>query len=215
MDMHMVYQGACRCYRCSLVLLGTLLLAACGGSPVASTSAPAPALTLPDSFHAEVYAEGLNRPTALAFGPDGALYLTQLNGGENESVGQVVRIAQPGAAPQPVLDNLTKPTGLVWREDTLWLVTGRDILRTRLGADGRLAEVETVVRDLPYNGRSNGQITLLPDERLLFTASGSTRRPDSGTLLTLDPDTETQPQVLATGLKNAYAHTIDPASGRI
>jgi glucose/arabinose dehydrogenase len=192
------------------MLLTLALLLACSSETPAES-----ALTLPNGFRAEVYAEGLNRPTALAVGPDAALYLTQLNGGENEGVGQVVRIAEPGAAPEPVATDLTKPTGLTWRGDTLWIVAGRDVLRASLREDGTLPPPEMVVRDLPYNGRSNGQITLLPDGRLLFNASGSVRDPDSGTLLTLDPDTDTQPQVLATGLKNAYAHTFDPASGRI
>jgi glucose/arabinose dehydrogenase len=201
--------------RVLVLLVGSLLLAACSSTPATQPPTAAPALTLPDGFRAEVYAQGLNRPTALAAGPDGALYLTQLNGSENAGVGQVVRIAQPGAAPQPVLDGLTKPTGLAWRDDTLWLVAGRDVLRAALHADGTLSAPETVLRDLPFNGRSNGQITLLPDGRLLFAASGSLRDPESGVLLTLDPDTETQPQVLATGLKNAYAHAIDPATGTL
>jgi glucose/arabinose dehydrogenase len=199
-----------------LLLSVSLLLAACSESTTpASTALPAPDLTLPDGLRAEVYATGLRRPTALAVGPDDALYLTQLAGDENAGAGEVVRIAQPGATPQTVLTGLSKPTGLTWRAETLWIVAGRDLLRTTMQPAGTLAPPTTVLRDLPFNGRSNGQVTLLPDGRLLFTASGSVRDPDSGTLLTLDPDTQRTPQVLATGLKNAYAHAVDPATGRI
>jgi hypothetical protein len=45
--------------------------------PGASALRPAPALKVCCGFVAEVYATGLMRPTALAFGPDGLLYATQ------------------------------------------------------------------------------------------------------------------------------------------
>ncbi|NJK79517.1 MAG: glucose sorbosone dehydrogenase [Chloroflexaceae bacterium] len=181
----------------------------------AATLAAAPELELPDGFQASIYAAGLVGPSAMAFGPDGALYITQLGGGENAGAGQIARVAQPGAAPEILLEDLFKPTGLVWRGDTLWIVAGRDILRTSMDDNTMLAPPETVLTDLPYNGRSNGQITLLPDNRLIFEASGSVRNPDSGVLLVLDPETSNTPAVLASGLKGAYDHAVDPATGTI
>src|SRR5436190_21267469 len=92
-----------------------LLLAACARS--ATPPLPAAAgVTVPPGFRAEIYAQGLRGPTALAFGPDGKLYVTQLAGSENAGMGQVVSIDGPGAAPKVVLSELFMPTGLVWRE---------------------------------------------------------------------------------------------------
>lgn len=196
-------------------LLLALLLAGCATGNEGGRAGPddASGLTLPAGFRAEVYARGLRSPTALAWGPDGKLYLTQLGGGENAGVGQVLVLDQPGAAPRVLLEGLLKPTGLVWRERDLFVVAGRDVLRSRLDDLGRLTTPEPLVRDLPYNTRSEGQIELLPDGRLLFEASGDLRDTQSGRLLTLLPGEA--PRVLATGLKNAYAHTIDPGSGRL
>ncbi len=177
---------------------------------------PTPAgsgLTVPPGFRAELYAQGLRGPTALAFGPDGKLYITQLSGGEGAGVGQVVSIGGPGAAPELVLNGLYKPTGLVWRDRELYLVAGRDVLRASLGADDRLGAPERVVSDLPFNTRSEGQIDLLPDGRLLFEASGELQDARSGRLFALLPGEP--PAQLASGLKNAYAHALDPTSGQI
>lgn len=198
-----------------LCLLLALLLAGCAAGNQTDRAAPedAAGLTLPAGFRAEVYAVGLRSPTALAWGPDGKLYLTQLGGGENAGVGQVAVLDQPGAPPRVLLEDLFKPTGLVWRERDLFIVAGRDVLRSRLDDAGRLSPPEPLVRDLPYNSRSEGQIALLPDGRLLFEASGELREDQSGRLLTLLPGEE--PRVLATGLKNAYDHAIDPRTGRL
>lgn len=171
------------------------------------------ALLLPPGFRADVYAQGFNQPTALAFGPDQRLYITQLNGGENDNTGQVLVVDKPGATPRVVLDGLFKPTGLVWRGTDVYVAAGRDVLQTRADDAGQLAPPDAVVHDLPFNTRSEGQIDLLPDGRLLFEASGLVNDPQSGRLFTLEPGG--QPQVLATGLKNAYAHTVDPTTGQI
>ena len=194
-----------------LPLVVAFCLSACAS---ASTSTPPPTgPTVPLGFRVTLYAEDLRGPTALAFGPGGALYATQLNGGENEGRGQVVAIDKAGATPRVLLDGLPKPTGLAWHGDALFIATGRDVLQTRLGADGRLEAPASVVRDLPFNTRSEGQIDLLPDGRLLFESSGLVDNGASGRLLTLVPGE--QPEVLATGLKGAYAHAVDPDSGQI
>lgn len=215
--------------RACLIILGGMLTACATTQSNSATLPPAqttlaqitpqpemlPAATnisVPEGFAVEVYAQGLANPTALAWGDDGTLYVTQISGQENGGSGQVVAIATGGAAPVVVLEGVFKPTGLVWREDELYLAAGRDLLRTRF-VNGSLAPPERVVGDLAFNGRSEGQIDLLPDGRLVFEASGSVGDPNSGRLWTLQPDNE--PQVLATGLKNGYAYALDPASGQM
>ena len=61
-----------------------------GASALHSALRPAPALKVCCGFAAEVYATGLKRPTALAFGPDGLLYATQ-------ETGEVVAVGRSGA----------------------------------------------------------------------------------------------------------------------
>lgn len=170
-------------------------------------------LALPPGFHAEVYASGLHNPTAMTFGSNGELYITQLNGGENDGTGQVVVVDKPGAATHVVLDGLFKPTGLVWRGGDLFLIAGRDVFQTSSDESGQLRPPTSIVHDLPFNTRSEGQIDLLPDGRLLFEASGLVQDPQSGRLFTLAPGE--QPKEFAKGLKNAYAHAVDPTSGQI
>lgn len=206
--------------RFALCWLALLVVVGCGQNdqPVAQ---PADAtiidpgdgaqLVLPRSFDVELVASGLIGPTALAWGPDDALYIAQLGGGENAGEGQIVTLDAAGQR-RVALDNLLKPTGLAWRDGELFIAAGRDVLRSRFGADGTLAEPETIVRDLPFNGRSEGNITVLDDRRVLYEASGAIGDDGSGKLWTIDGDGP--PQELARGLKNAYAHAIDRA-GRI
>ncbi len=198
-----------------VLLVSAALLGACGADGASSRAEATPpvGLSVPAGFGIARYADGLRSPTALAIGPGGALYATQLNGGENDGKGQVVVVDAAGATPRVLLDGLTKPTGLVWRGDELFIAAGRDVLRTRLGADGRFEAPMSAVRDLPFNTRSEGQIDLLPDGRLLFESSGLVGDAASGRLLTLIPGEP--PVTLATGLKGAYAHAVDPATGQI
>ena len=63
--------------------LGVLLaafLAFAGPSGGAGLLRPAPELRVPSGYTAQRYATGLSRPTAMAFGPDGRLYVAQETG---------------------------------------------------------------------------------------------------------------------------------------
>jgi monovalent cation:H+ antiporter-2, CPA2 family len=192
----------------SLMLL--LLLVACSAAP-APASSTLPALTLPADLQAEVVTSGLRSPTAMAIGPDGALYLTQLNGGENAGSGQVVRIDRATGEAEVLLEGLQKPTGLAWREETLFVVAYRDVLTAQL-RNGALSEPVALLRELPTNGRSLGQATALPDGQVLVGVSGSAGRA-GGYILQLDRNN--QAQTLASGLKNPYDHALDLRSGRL
>lgn len=195
-----------------LLLLLTLLLSA-GCAQPAPPAAPATELQLPTGYAVEVAAEGLRGPTQMILGPDGRLWLAQLNGRENAGDGQVIALDLDSAEMEVLLDGLQKPTGIAVLDGALWIATERDILRAPLDANGRPTAPEAVLSDLPYNGRSNGTLTPTPQGGLLYETSGrrsgSATAPGSGVLWQLDPTDPTNPTPLATGLKGAYAHVFD------
>jgi glucose/arabinose dehydrogenase len=193
-----------------VVFLVVLLLGACMVTPT-PTPTVAPNAELPPDLRVELVASGLRSPTAMAFGPDGLLYVAQLNEGENAGRGQVVRIKGPDQQPEVLLEDLAKPTGLAWRDNTLFIVALRDLLMAERAADG-LSEPIPLLTDLPSNGRSIGQITLLADGTLLLGVSGNIGR-DGGYILAIDRANVAT--IFARGLKNPYDQVQIPASGAI
>ncbi len=172
-------------------------------------------LVVTRTIKVELWARGLNGPTQVVLGPAGSeeVWVAQLNGDENAGTGQVVAIREGESEPRVLLEGLFKPTGLARTDDALWISAGPQLLRAPLGADG-LPGAPAVVYESPnFNGRSNGALTLLADGDLLLGVSGARQvdqaAPGSGLLLRFDTDNPTAPpEVVATGLKNAYAQTV-------
>jgi glucose/arabinose dehydrogenase len=154
---------------------------------------------------------GLRGPTQMTFGPDGRLYVAQLAGGESAGTGQVVRVDRLTGDQEILIRDLFKPTGVAVTETDLWVMAGDRLLRAPLTGD-RVGKPETVLRNLPNNGRSLGTLTLAPDGALLYETSGALTpngpQRGSGTLWRLRPTDPQNPEPLATGLKGAYAHAF-------
>ncbi len=154
----------------------------------------------------------------MILGPDGDLWVAQLAGDENVGQGQVVAVSLTSGEQRVLLTGLFKPTGIAVLANALWIAAGRDLLRAPLSDTGQLGVVETILKDLPFNGRSEGTLTVSPAGRLIFETSGqrngSQMPTDSARLWEVDPADPTHPRPIATGLKNAYAHTFD-AAGRL
>ena len=176
---------------------------------------PTDDLTVPTGYQASLLLEGLSGPTQMIIGPDNGLWLGQLAGGEREGVGQVIRVSPVTGEQIIVLENLLKPTGIAILSGHLWVATQQDLIRAPLKADFSVGPVEVVVADIPFNGRSNGTLTVTPQGTLLYESSGRrSQATHSGLLWQLDPTDPTNPQPLAFGLKGAYAHIVDE-NGRI
>jgi glucose/arabinose dehydrogenase len=198
------------------------LLAACTSPLTRPTAAPSTtALQLAEGYTATLYADGLSSPSALAWGPQPfpltrgprRLYVAQLNGEENAGTGQIIAFDGPNTKPVVVFNNLKKPTGLVWHNDALFVVAYRSILKlTDANQDDTLDKTETWVTDVPFNGRSLGQVDVGPDGLLYFESSGGSPS-NSGYLYSLKTDgsdSNRNQRVVARGLKNAYAYTWNP-----
>jgi glucose/arabinose dehydrogenase len=155
------------------------------------------ALHLPHGYTASVYAGGLDHPTALSFGPNGRLYVS-------EDVGAVVSVARGTTKPRPFIRNLFVPLGLLWRGRTLYVSESGRV--EAFGTSGR--RLRAVLSGLPYQLHQQDAIVAGPDGRL-YLGSGSTcdacveRDPRSAAILSFRPD-GTGLRIVARGLRNPY-----------
>lgn len=159
---------------------------------------------------AELYATGLERPTALAFGPDGLLYATQESG-------EVVAVGRGSAAPRVVARGFTTPLGLTWVGRVLY-VSARGSVSRLTFSGRRVSSRRKIVAGLPFGRHQQDTIALGPDRRL-YLGSGTTcdvckekdRR--SGAILSFRLD-GSDLQVVATGLRNPFGLAFD-GNGRL
>ena len=159
-----------------------------------------------------VVVDGLDHPTQIADGPDGTLLVAQLAGGENDRSGEVIVVDVAAGTRRIVLRGLDKPTGVLWHHGVLWVMVRRGLVRADWpSAAADVGPPTNVLHDLPYNGRSEGTLTLLDDGRFLYETSGNiiggAVEEGSGKLWAFDPAANTS-SVVATGIKNGYAHAF-------
>lgn len=160
---------------------------------------------MPPGFVAELYASGLERPTALAFGPDGLLYATQ-------ETGEVVVVGRGSSKPRLLARGYETPLGLAWVGSTLYVSAQGYV--SRLSVRGKaVVSRRRIVRDLPFGRHQQDTIALGPDGRL-YLGSGTTcdvcreRDRRSGAILSFRRD-GSDVRVLARGLRNPFGLVFD------
>jgi glucose/arabinose dehydrogenase len=160
----------------------------------------APGIDVPAGYRAELFATGLKRPTALAWGPDGRLYATQERG-------EVVAVRRGSSRPRVVADGFRTPLGLAFDEDRAFVSTQGTLWRLRLSGR-RLVGRRALASRLPFGRHQQDNVVVGRDGRLYF-GSGSTcdacveedRR--SATVLSVRQDGAGL-RVEARGLRNPY-----------
>jgi glucose/arabinose dehydrogenase len=186
------------------VVSAALALSAGGGA------ARAP-ITVPAGFHVDVYASGLTRPTALAFGPDGRLYAAQ-------ETGEIVVVGPRSRRPVVLARGFRTPLGLAWRGRALY-VSAQGSLQRLLLRSGRLRARTVILGGLPYGRHQQDTVVLGPDGRL-YLGSGSTcdacreRDRRSAAILSVRPD-GSDLRVFARGLRNPFGLAFQPGTGRL
>jgi len=122
--------------------------------------APAGGFGAPGGFSAYVYARGLGSMTAMAFGPDGRLYVLS-------SGGSLAVVPSPGAGPQTLLSGLPIALGLAWRDNDLYLSVRGSVRRYHL-SNGALPGGGAVVSGLPVGRHQNDWILPMPNGDFLL-----------------------------------------------
>lgn len=145
------------------ILTVTLPLLACGQSTAEGTSPALPRLDeihVPPGFVTYAYAWGLNQPTAMAFGPDGRLYVSQASG-------EISVVPSRASMPRPLVRGLPIPVGLAWRSRNLYVSVKGSVLAYRL-VNGGLARLPAVVTGLPVGQHFNDNLILMPNGDFLL-----------------------------------------------
>jgi glucose/arabinose dehydrogenase len=191
--------------------------AVAGGTTTTSSPAPpvrfppARRIRVPHGFRAQVYARGLTRPTAMAWGPDGRLYVA-------EEIGRVVTIRPNARRPRVFASGFPTPLGLAWHERTLFVSAQGRLERVRLSR-GRAVARRTLVSRLPFGRHQQDNVVVGPDGRL-YLGSGSTcdvcveDDPRSAAILSVRRD-GTGLRIVATGLRNPFGLAFRPGTDRL
>lgn len=201
-----------------------------GGSeeeePVVLLSDPAPpqrftmntidmqVMDLPPGFTASYYARlPFKQPSAITFGPDGALYALSVEGNiarisdiDDDNFAEIVETIYTDA--ENLLDHAV---GMAFYKDTLYISdAGRISTITDTDDDGILDTITPIIENLPslwYTFHSNNGIAFYDDA--LYIAVGSTtdhgplQTPLEASILRAKPD-GSDLEVFATGFRNPY-----------
>jgi glucose/arabinose dehydrogenase len=187
----------------SLVVLATLAVPAAEGTL---------GIRVPAGFRVETFASGLSKPTAMAYGPDGRIYVTQTGG-------TLVAIRRGTHSPSVLARGLRTPLGLAWRGSALF-VSEQGRLERFVLSGGRLRDRRVLIRGVPFGRHQQDNIVVGPGGARLYWGSGSTcdvcreRDRRSAAILSLRPD-GSDLRVVASGLRNPYGLAFQPGTGRL
>ncbi|HID63968.1 MAG TPA: hypothetical protein EYP49_14700 [Anaerolineae bacterium] len=167
----------------------------------------------------DLYAGGLGNPTSLAFGPDGRLYVSQLNGrisaitdADNDGLGDRVDAFAEG---------FISPLGLAWRGDDLYVGSRGMVSAVRdTNGDGRADARNDIITGLPAGRHQTNGLTFGPDGRLYIGQGSIDDHGEDGivpleaSILRANPD-GTDLVVYASGLRNPYDLAFHPVTGEL
>ena len=177
-------------------------------------------ITVPPGFTVNVFAEGLNAPRFLNFGPDDALYVADRRNGriarlpDNNGDGQADSI-------DTFAGDLNNPHSLVYHQGAWYVGVPNGVVRlVDSNNDGTADERDVLIDDYPTGGHSTRTVEFLPDGRMVVSVGSSCNvcdeeDPRRAAIVVYDSPQATGEQVFATGLRNAVGLAIHPQTGEL
>jgi glucose/arabinose dehydrogenase len=165
--------------------------------------------SLPSGFHATALATGLSNPTALAIGPDGRVYVAQLNG-------LILAIGSGGTT--TIASGFNTPLGLAWQGHTLYVSSMGEVSTLTPSKGYRSFSQRVIISGLPTGKHQNDGMTFR--DGWMYLGVGSTCNacvesdPRSATVMRFYLN-GSHAQIYARGLRNPYGLAIRPATGRL
>ncbi|MGE6528451.1 PQQ-dependent sugar dehydrogenase [Pseudomonas sp. NPDC077382] len=133
---------------------------------------PRPFLPLSSTSRLQVFAEGLVNPRMLAVHDSGTVYVTR------RKLGDVLMLRDTDgdgrADERRVVANRPNVHGIAIDGDTLYMVTIKELYKTRIQPDGSLAPLQRLLADLPDAGQHPNRTLIVGPDKQLYLSVGST-----------------------------------------
>jgi glucose/arabinose dehydrogenase len=177
-------------------------------------------IALPTGFSANVYAQGLNGPRFIAFGPDGVLYVADRS---NNRIVTLPDTNSDGVADEVKVfaNDIPTPHSLVYHEGAWYVGVPTGVIRLEdTDGDGTADSRETLIDNYPTFGHSTRTVIFLPDGRMVVSVGSScnvcveddTRR---AAIVVYDGPQATGERIFALGLRNAVGLALHPSTGEL
>jgi glucose/arabinose dehydrogenase len=169
-------------------------------------------IRVPAGFRVEVYATGLEHPTAMAWGPRG-LYVTQ-------DIGSLVRVRPGDGSPTLVEDGFDVPLGVAVDGRDVYVSDMGELEWLRLSRRARVVRRVPIVSGLPFGLHQQDHVVVGPEDDRLYFGSGSTcnaceeSNPLSATVLSVERD-GSDLEVFSSGLRNPFGLAFQPETNRL
>lgn len=176
---------------------------------------------VPPGFDVVLFAEGLEGPRFISFGPDDALFVAE------RGAGRILRLAdtdQDGIADATNVfkAGLDRPHSLVHHLGAWYTGVPTGVLRLVDDDDDHEAErVEAVVDDIPGSGQHTTRtVEFMPDGRMLLSVGSSCNAcveedPRRAAILVYEDAGGEGEEIFASGMRNAVGLTIHPWTGAV
>lgn len=211
-----------------LILVFCALFAVWGGrallgrTSLATLTSPAghSSVRVPPGFAVNLFADHLQGPRFIRFGPEGALYVAErgadrivtLADRDGNGVAEVRTVFAP---------DLDSPHSLVFQRGAWYVGVPSGVVRLRdADGDGRAEERRVLIDDYPTSGHSTRTVEFLADGRMVVSVGSSCNvcnesDPRRAAVLVYDGPEARGERVFARGLRNAVGLALHPQSGEL
>lgn len=187
---------------------------------VGKRDAAASVIALPPGFAINIFAQGLDAPRFISFGPDETLYVA------DRGSGRILRLPDEdrdgiGDAIQVFAEGLISPHSLVYHQGAWFIGVPTGVIRLQdTDGDGTADSQTTLVDGLPTSGHSTRTVAFLDDGRMLLSVGSSCNAceeedPRRAAIIVYDGPEAGSEQLFATGLRNAVGLALHPDTGEV
>ena len=177
-------------------------------------------ISVPPGFEVNIFAEGLDNPRFMAFGPDRTLYVAER--GQDRIVALVDENMDGRADDQRVFaSDLDRPHSIVYYKGAWYVGVPKGVVRlVDEDDDGTADSREPIIDDYTTKGHYTRTIEFLPDGRMVVSVGSSCNvcveeDPRRAALVVYDDETGAGERIFASGLRNAVGLALHPNTGEL
>ncbi len=171
-------------------------------------------LKVPSGFTVKTVATGLGKPRMMAAGEKGMLYVTRRDQGD------VLLLSDKNGDGifddmKTIVAHFSGVHGITIHDGWLYLVSNRELKRSKIKPDGTVDSLEVLIKDLPDGGQHPNRTLAFGPDGLLYITVGSTcndcadANAENATILQVTPDGINR-KIFARGLRNTIGIDWNP-----